>query len=250
MQRRTLVVVAIATLAAMAAAVAMAPAALVASALRHATGGSITLADTHGTLWSGDGRLAIDGSAWSPPVHWNLSAWGLAMGEGKLDLALGDGAQPIALTVDSGRFALGPGSFTLPAAALLAAAKVPLAVAAGGDVTVTTPGLRIDGRQAEGSLNVDWRGAKLADANGRAMDLGNVALQFAARGRGVAGPVSNTGGDVALTGTLALGERAPSVDLTLTPRTSPAPALLSTLQAFGTPAPNGGTRIRYNANGS
>ncbi|MBS0318899.1 MAG: type II secretion system protein N [Proteobacteria bacterium] len=249
MPRRTFVVVAVATLAAVVAAVAMAPAVLVASALRYASGGALTLADTHGTVWSGDGRLALDGSPWSPPVTWTLSAWGLALGEGRLTLGVGDAARPIAVDVVGEKVALGPGSFSVPAAALLAGARLPLPIAAGGDVVVTTPGAQMDFHQAAGSLDVDWRGARIADARGHVLNLGDVTLRFAARGAGFAGPVTNSGGDVALAGTLALGARAPAVDLTLTPRASPPPALLTQLAPFARPAPGGGIRILYNAHG-
>jgi general secretion pathway protein N len=235
---------------------AMVPASWMARAVYEATQGSVAITDVQGSLWSGQGRLALGNGRWSPPLAWSLSPWPLVTGNAKLELTLANAA-PLAITLNRHGVALSAGTLTLPASALVALAHLPLPVAPGGEVTLSTPGAGFADRNAHGSIDLRWQGARIADAQANTLDLGSVTLALRAEGGAFAGMLANSGGDAAISGRLALGmNAAPSIDLTLTPRNNArdgarngASPLLQALAMFGAPAPGGGTRLRWNARG-
>lgn len=100
----------------------LAPATLLDAGLRHATNGTLRLAQAHGTLWSGSGRLEIVNAAATAGVGKDLS-WTLrpgALWRGRLDfeVAIDHAASPFPVHISVRRIDLANVDFTLPASAL------------------------------------------------------------------------------------------------------------------------------------
>lgn len=236
--------------AALALVAALAPATWVASLIATQSKGTMSLTEAQGTLWSGRGTAVLGGGRWAAPVRWTLSPWALLHGRLELALAPQDtAALPAQVSADSHGYALAATSVTLPAAALLGSLQKVLPISLGGDVTLSTPGAALRDGAASGELTLRWQAARLADAAGRALDLGTIATTLRARDGAFAGTLANTGGEAALTGDLVAGLAGSSIDITVVPRTGSPSPLLQTLALFGSQVPGGGTRIRWQSTG-
>jgi hypothetical protein len=210
--------------------------------------GALVLTDPEGSFWSGRGHLALGGSRWSAPIRWSLSPWPLLWGRVDLDLAPeGASGLPSRLTADGHGVALTATTLTIPAAALAGSWHQALPVAIGGEVTLVTPGASLHDDAAVGEITLRWLRARLADNSGQVLDLGDITTTLRARGNGFAGPVANSGGDATLSGDLVLSSGGSSADLTVTPRDLNPSPLMRGLSMLGTPAPGGGTRLRWQA---
>jgi hypothetical protein len=225
--------------------IALAPATWLGPLLAAQSGDKLVISDATGTLWSGTGRVALGSSRWSAPVHWTLSPWTLLRGRVEIAVALADSAPPAHLSVDGDGVTLAATTLTLPAAALAGAFGIPMPLALGGDVTLTTPGAAWHAKGAEGAFTLQWLGARLGDSGGRGLDLGSLSATLAAHGDGFGGTLSNNGGDAAIAGTLALAATASSIDLTITPRSPNPPPLLQMVKLLGSPVDGGGTRVQW-----
>jgi general secretion pathway protein N len=101
---------------------AVLPAAWVAPELGEATGGSLSLRDVEGSVWSGSGQLVV-GSAGDVEearelpgrLSWHASPAGLLSGRLAVELrAPAILAQPVVLVVERNTLSIGPGHLTLP----------------------------------------------------------------------------------------------------------------------------------------
>lgn len=102
--------------------VVLAPATLLDAGLRHATNGTLRLAQAHGTLWSGSGRLEIVNAAATSGVgkdlSWILQPGGLWRGRLDFAVAIDHAASRFPVHLSARRIELANVDFTLPASAL------------------------------------------------------------------------------------------------------------------------------------
>ena len=232
-----------------AAVVALAPASLLGGILESSSNGKVTATAFEGTIWRGQAQL-VAGDA-RVPLGWSLASWPLLTGEVRLDLAPNSAASRALrgeLRATRDHLAATGVDITLPAAAI--AALLPRgsgarpAWALAGDITVTTPSLDWTPASMRGDFSVDWRGAALLPTGMRPIVLGDVTAKLAGDGTRLAGPVSSRGGDLDVSGNVALAATgAATVSLLLTPRNADA-ELARALGAIGT-VEGSGWRINW-----
>ncbi len=118
------------------------------------------------------------------------------------------------------------------------------ALAWGGDVVLQAPSLTWRDGSGTGRLDATWRRARVIAA-GFALDLGTVTMSAAPAGGAVAGTIRNSGGDVAIEGTV--DDRAGVVDvaLTLTPTSTAPEAVRRMLLLVGPSDGAGGVRMTW-----
>ena len=186
-------------------------------------------------------------------LHWRLDAWPLLRGEMRAALVNETAGAPSA-TVIYGRdhLELRALELALPVESILPLAST-AKLALGGTVLVQVEHLVWRGDALDAQLTVQWRDASVPGPPGpRAaarIALGDVRIALNGRGSALAGPVSNTGGDVEISGQVAVAAAgASSLEATLRPRggererADPVTAALSTL---GVPDGQGGYRVRW-----
>jgi hypothetical protein len=236
--RRALLVLAAAGIVAVAI-VAFAPATVVGEWIERASRGGVLLADAEGTLWHGRGTLVA--GATHVPFAWSVDALPLARGELRVALSPFDASA----RTPRGRFALRGRTIAvrdldvvLPAAL----ATTATALHASGDAHFTSPSLDWAPEAALGSVQIEWRDARLGIAAGGGIDLGVVHAALTGDGAGLRGPVSNDGGDVAVRGNVGLQPDAFEASLLVSPRRTDDRAIVAILAALGAPE-GGGYRI-------
>ena len=233
--------------AALAAAVALfalrlAPAAIADTRIAAMTNGNVHLADVEGTLWNAKGIIAA--GATRMPVAWRIDAAPLLRGELHLRLVRDEGGSA---SMPKGDIAIGRNSVelrdidvTIPAA-LVAAAAGSRTGLAGGDVAVNAalvdwapPGTRGDAR-------VRWLGAWIAvPGSTEPIALGDITAALSGNADRLSGPISNSGGDLAIQGALTCGAQSGvQLSLVLTPRRADDRNLAQALSMIGAPEGDG-----------
>lgn len=233
---RTVVLVAMVGLAAVVEAAWLAPAALVDARLAQVTADTVRLLDAQGTIWRGRGTLAAAASR--VPIAWDLDFWPLLQGVARVRLTPRDGAPTPrgTLAIRQDGVAFSDVDLTIPApmlAALAGEANVPVA----GEIRARAEALDLTSRSSHGSATLAWRAARVAGLPGLpALDLGNLQSLVTARDDGVAGPVTNEGGDVAIRGEWSIRAGDGLVlALRVTPRRAGETDLARALAAVATP---------------
>ncbi len=135
----------------------------------------------------------------------------------------------------------------IPAAAVTSMLPARAAVAVGGTLVVTAPAFAWSGERGSGAMSVRWRDARLV-AGGTVADLGTVDLALVPQDKGLAGRLTNSGGDVRIDGSVTLAQAAISVDATVAPLPAAPPAIPRALAALGTPDSAGAVRIAWRGN--
>jgi hypothetical protein len=249
MMRAVGIVIVAALLLAVAVAV-LAPASLVAPSLERATRGRVVADDVDGTLWHGRAVLAAGPARL--PVAWKLDPAPLLTGEAHIRLSPVDGMAP------------GPRADILAAERRLVFADVAVVVPAGilqqaltrnapgrggwfadGEIAATTSRLEWTPAAYTGDLRVAWRNARITVVPVLVADFGEATVALAAEGDRLAGPVTNSGGNLDLRGDVAIDTSgSATISLLLTPRRTDDEALARALAALGTPDGNG-WRVRW-----
>ena len=233
--RRPLLIFVALVAATLAFAVRLAPASLADACIATATKGAIRLTDVEGTLWSARGIVAAGGTR--TPVAWRVDAWPLLRRELRLHLVRSEGG-PSAIpkgdiAIGGNRLALQDVDATIPAAFFAAIAGSSSALA-GGDVEVNAAHLEWAPPENRGDARVRWLRAWVAVPGGtEPTALGDVTLALAAAADRLSGPVSNTGGDLALSGTVAFAAQTVQLSLVLTPRHADDRKLAQALSLIG-----------------
>jgi len=230
--------------------VAFAPAALLASRVSSATGGALTLAEATGPWWNGRATLvARDGTRL--PVGWRIDPGALLAGVVRVGLRPGDDPAAPRGEIEWRDGQLRLSGLALTAPARLAAQAIPFRsgrerIDVDGDLGVATAELSWPPRGTRGDATLRWDRARLAlPDGGPSIALGEVTLRLAATGDRLAGPVANTGGDVALAGTVDAGaDGRVRVSLLATPREGADPRLVQMLATVGTPE-GAGVRVAF-----
>jgi len=235
-----IVAVAIATV------VAFLPASLVDGRIASATQGKVRLADATGTVWDGRGVLTDSAGTWRLPVGWTISKADVMRGTHAVVLHAVDGASSPAGTVevvDNG-VRLRDLRVEMPAQALMSALPMRPMPAFGGTIAVAASDLSWNDKAKAGTLEAHWRGARVA-AGDSAADLGTVDFAATPQAAGIAGKVTNSGGDVRVDGTVSIAGGAVAVDATVAPNPGAPAGIARALASAGTPDANGTVRIAW-----
>ena len=234
-----------------------APASLVDGRIDAISAGKVRLASATGTLWNGAGELRlVDGNA-SLPVSWHIDPWPLVRGELRGTIAVEDGATaPASFSVGLAESTVRNVSVSLPANTLLRVAGVPALLAnAGGNVGLNIGELTKRGDRIEGRLALRWDQATLQTLQiiprpSLTIALGDIRVDATGQGSDLAGPVTNTGGDVEIGGTVSASLKGNArLDARIQPRAGidveRANSLGNILALLGHPDAGGGYRINF-----
>jgi general secretion pathway protein N len=241
---------AIVALALLAALAAWAPAWLLDARLGAASQGRWRLADTHGTVWNGRGRITSAEGAASLALAWTIDPLRLLRGDLALQLQPAEGSdQPRgAIAWRDATLALDGVVLALPAAIANALPVTGNALAFGGTVVVEAPQLRLRADGGDGAATARWSDARVAGAAGT-LALGTVTVNAAPRNGRIEGRIENRGGDVRLDGEFAASGGGLDINARLTPLPGASPAVVRALAALGTPDAGGAVRVQWRGGG-
>ena len=230
-----------------AAVVSFLPASIVEDRIASRSQGKFHLSDATGTVWDGKGVLTDGAGTWRMPVAWSISKADVARGARVVSLkpagALGSPTGTIEM-VDGG-VRIRDLRVEMPAQALLGTLAIKPAPSLGGTVTVTANDLTWTEKAKTGGFEAKWRDARIASGD-NAADLGTVDLVGSPQSAGIAGRLTNTGGDMRVDGNVMLAPGGgATVDATLTPASNAPPRIAGALAALGTPDASGGVRIAW-----
>jgi hypothetical protein len=252
--RRTIVLVVGAALL-FAAVVITAPASLVDGRLDALSAGRLRLTNASGTLWNGAGDVRVLPGSAGMPVSWHIDAWPLVWGELRGTLSGTDhAAPPTSFMVSAREITVRNVALALPADTVLRAAGAPVVLAtAGGNVGLRINELTRRGDRIDGQLALRWDQAALQAAliglrPSPRIALGDVRFDGTGQGSAIAGTLTNTGGDVEISGTASASvDGTARVDALIRPRAGidadRANAVGSALAAIGRPDGSGAFRI-------
>ncbi len=245
---RALVIFATIAVATAIAAIWLAPAALVDTRLAGLTGGILRLTTVEGTIWRGRGDI-VAGTA-RLPIAWRVEPWPLLRGELRVRVVPAvdttDRAPRADIAVGDGHFVLRDVDVTIPAPALAGAAQPPIARMFTGDVTLATDRLDWAPPSSRGTARLRWRTARLVlTEGGPPLEFGDVAAEINAEGDRLSGPITNTGGDLTVSGTIELrANDAVRLSLVLVPRRPVDAMTAQALSTLGT-LDNGRWRVEW-----
>ncbi len=178
------------------------------------------------------------------PVAWRVRLVALLRGSLTVDLAGDDGKSLGAVVRLARGFSLRDLRLRVPAG--LAAALLPASgvSAYGGVVAISAREFTWDGSRADGAIDADWTRARMAIA-GSSIDLGSVSAAFAAHQGDITGTLHNTGGELAIDGTISGQGSSISLALTLRPGAATPVALRRLLPLLGAPDASGAVRLTW-----
>jgi general secretion pathway protein N len=236
------VLVAIVALLVFAAAIAaFAPASLVDAQVAEISRGVVRISDAQGTLWRGRGMLTSPDGRWRVPVQWTVDPMLLLSGVTSIAFAMPEHASHgvngrIELRANRGRAdAL---NVSAPAT-IVTSLSGSAALQAGGDIEVRSDALTLAATGSSGSVAARWRNARLIGAGLPVVDLGTLTARLAVRGNALAGPVSNQGGTVHVSGEISIAPDRIAANLRMMPDASAPPGVRKALETLG-PADAGG----------
>ena len=90
-----------------------------------------------------------------------------------------------------------------------------------------------------------WTNASLTLGGTHPTALGELAIAFKSRGNELAGALTNSGGELALNGTVLIGPQRTSLDVALNPRPNAPPAIAQLLATLGRSDPQGTVRVSW-----
>jgi general secretion pathway protein N len=189
----------------------MAPATLLDRALDARTAGHLRLTEAQGTVWSGQGRIEIRGTATTAvltrELHWNLDKSQLPFARLAWHLAVAEDAPLSTVTAGWSSMAISQLDLDLPAAAVAQVLPAMAGYGLGGRLQLHIDTLAFGPDVTEGSATLQWHAASTALAP--VSPLGSYALRFEGAGAGIGISLHTLQGPLQLdgTGTLAGGER-------------------------------------------
>jgi len=232
-----------------------APATLADRQLDTLTHGRLRVADASGTIWNGSGALTLLPYAARVPVAWHIDA--LPLLRSRLNGTLGADTTEAAqarFDLSAEDFAVQRFAMALPAEALLRAGGAPAVItAAGGMVDVKVDAFAMRRGIFEGGFIARWQDASLTGPRPEIrIALGDVRLEGKGNGGEIEGVLSNTGGDIEITGTVFLAAAgAARAEARLKPRAGIDPArsnaITAALSMIGSADGSGGFRVAWQA---
>jgi hypothetical protein len=201
--RRVLIIVVVLVLIALAV-LWQAPATLVGHVLEDKSHGRVKLADTSGTVWSGQGVVVVGDARL--PFAWRVHPTALARGETVVDLVPQPGTDTPRGTVTVREDGVSARNLRLsiPASLLPSAVSQQSRVTAGGTIDIASDALDLRRTAASGNVLAQWHDATVGPAGGQAVALGELTATLTAQQQRLVGPVRNTGGDVDVGGDVAI----------------------------------------------
>lgn len=230
--------------------VARAPATLLDARVEALSVGRVRLADAGGTVWNGSGELRTVPADLAVPVAWHVDAAALVVGRLSGTMSISNGP-PATFSVNSREFEVRDLKLTLPAQTLLRVAGVPPIASAGGRVDVNIASLSRRADRLEGGVGIRWNAATLSALSiSPALALGDVSLDGLGEAGALVGTISNSGGDVELTGSASLGaDASASIRASVRPRAGldkdRANALKTMLSAITPPDASGAYQLAW-----
>ena len=227
-----------------------APATLLDRRVADLTDGRIRIAAATGTVWRGAGELTLLPDGVRIPIAWRLEPMPLLRGVLAGSLTAENANRPATFTVEQEDFIVHDFAIALPAISVLRTAGVPDALTnAGGLLTLEAADLARRGDRLEARANLRWTDAALAaPLTGARIALGDVRLAAAGSGGEIPAPLSNSGGEVDIAGSLLFSTRGtPRIDARIKPRPGlPADrseAISTALSSIGRADGAGGYRV-------
>lgn len=227
-----------------------APATLLDARLAALSDGHLRVANAAGTLWNGSGEVVLLPAGTREPLHWHLDAWPLLRGELRATIAgEGQGVPATAVVYGHNHLELRALALTLPIESVL-----PLAtnakLALGGTLLVQVDHLLWVGDALDAQLTVQWQDASVPAPGADApIALGDVRIDLGGRGNQLSGPVSNRGGEVEVSGQVAVAAAgAASLEMSLRPRAAErerSDLITGALATLGVADGQGGYRVRW-----
>ena len=201
--RRVLIVIVILVLIGLAV-LWQAPATLVGSVIEDRSHGRVKLADTTGTIWSGQGVLVVGDAR--VPFAWRAHPTALARGETVVDLVPQPGTDTPRGTVTLRADGVSARNLriTVPAAALASTVSQQPRLAAGGTIDIASEAVDWRRTATSGNVLAQWRDATVGLAGGPPVALGELTANLTGQEQRLVGPVRNTGGDVDVSGDVAI----------------------------------------------
>lgn len=225
---------------------AFAPASLVDARLASISDGAFRVSEAQGTLWRGQGVMTSPDGHWRVPVAWTLHPLPMLSGVTSITLGMPEGAAhgvSGSLELRSNR-AVAESLIARMPASLVASKSSPLAVKAGGDVDLRIDALALAPSGSSGGVSAQWRNARIAGAGWPVLELGTLNAKLTVRGNALAGPVSNQGGAVRISGDVSIGADRINADLRLHGDANATPAVRRALEALGPADANGAVALR------
>jgi hypothetical protein len=226
---------------------AFAPATLLDAPLADFTQRRLRLADATGPWWRGRGAVtSADGNA-RIPVSWRLDDAALVRGSLAVRLGDGDDGEPrAAIIIGSASIDARELHARVPAAMLAALDPRLQALTPGGNIIVDAPSLSAAGDAVNGMLDARWTNARIVTGEA-IVDVGTVTLTANLATRPATATISNTGGDVAVAGTIVERAGATDVDIVLRPAAAASAAARNALSMLGAPDPAGAIHVVWRA---
>jgi len=232
---------------------ASAPAALLDARLAEASGARLRIASAEGTVWNGSGELVLLPSGARRALAWHIDAWPLLRGELRGTITgPSDVAQATEFAYGMQRAELRHLDLVLPMDSVLLSAGVPAPFAsAGGNIAGHVERLAQSRSALDAQLSVQWRDASLPGPRpGSRIALGDIRLDADGTGPEVIATLSNRGGDVDISGQVAL-RAADSPAINATVRARPgiererAEVVATVLALIGSSDGQGGYRLAW-----
>jgi len=231
--------------AAIALAAGIAPAALLDGPLAARTQQRLRFVDATGVWWHGRGVVASADGLLRMPIDWKLDPGELARGSIVVLVGRADDA-PLhgALTLRSAGFDMRDLRARIPASVLAAFDARLQSVTPGGSITVVAPLVSAAGDRVAGSIDAAWTRARVVIGDVVA-DLGSVTLKSSPANQPWTATIHNTGGDVAITGTVIDRNGATEGTFDLRPAATAAGAVRNALSLLGAPDASGVVHVAW-----
>jgi len=228
--------------------VVLAPATWLDRRIAAASGGTLRLNDSEGTVWQGRGALGDVGGTWRIPVAWRISP--LPLLRGAIDIELAPSADSDAargrLLLENDGADLRNVALRMPASVLGTLASTRLPVEPGGELILDAPQFRYQPNQIDGAFNLRWQRARLATA-GSTVDLGTVTAHVAPQGSALVGVISNVGGDAHIDGDVSFSASGIALRANIAPGPNVPPDIARMLAALGSADANGVVHLQWSA---
>lgn len=229
-----------------------APATLLDRRAADLTEGHVRIAAASGSLWRGSGELTLVRDGTRVPVAWRLDPASMLRGELAGSVVVDDARAPATFVIGSQDFSVHDVSISLPAAAVLRNAGISaVAPTIGGTLLLEASDLARHDDRLEGRADLRWRDASLPGLQaGTRIALGELRIAAAGSGTEIPATLSNSGGEVDVSGSLVLSMRAlPKVDARIRPRpglpVERAQAIGNALSSIGMADGTGGYHVMW-----